>query len=269
MRATVASIFFAATAFAQQNPFNVPDGGYNNAEAGQSLDLSWQPTTGGTVTLVLRSGDSTNLQAGTEITSNAPNNGHYTWPVPSDITKGFTYTVQIISDQGDINYTPYFPIDSSNVAPSSTSIVATGAPTGSAAALPAVPPSLAAQQSSIQSSASAASPSSEARTADMSTSMSMSSMSSMPTDMSSMSSGMGSMSSSMDSAMSSEMSMTMTSGGSMASSTGSPTIVGSESAGGTAASATGAQSTSTGGAAAVQVGAGLLAGLAGAVAWAL
>lgn len=54
-------------ALAQQNPFNIPDGGYSGVTAGNSLDLSWSPTTGGTVTLVLRSGDSSDLAAGTEI----------------------------------------------------------------------------------------------------------------------------------------------------------------------------------------------------------
>ena len=55
------------TALAQQNPFNIPSGGYSGANAGSSLALSWKPTTDGPVTLVLRSGDATDLQEGTVI----------------------------------------------------------------------------------------------------------------------------------------------------------------------------------------------------------
>lgn len=134
------------------NPFNVPMGGYSNVAAGNSLPLSWQPTTGGTVTLVLRSGDTKNLKAGTVIASNVQNSGSYTWNIPSDITKGFTYTVEIVADgnTSQVNYTPYFPIDSSNTTPSSTSAVTIGAPSG----LPSVPASLASAESSATSAAS-------------------------------------------------------------------------------------------------------------------
>jgi hypothetical protein len=46
--------------WAQSNPFNVPTTGYN-ATAGQSLSLSWKPTTSGTVSLLLREGASNDL----------------------------------------------------------------------------------------------------------------------------------------------------------------------------------------------------------------
>lgn len=96
---------------AQQNPFNVPTGGYTSIAAGGTVPLSWKPTTGGKVTLVLRSGDSKNLAEGTLIASDVDNNGSYEWKVPSGITKGAAYTIQIVAG-GELNYTPYFPIDS-------------------------------------------------------------------------------------------------------------------------------------------------------------
>ena len=57
---------------AQDNPFNNPNGGYAPT-AGQSVKLNWQPTTSGTVSLILRSGASSNLDAGTYIAQKIPN----------------------------------------------------------------------------------------------------------------------------------------------------------------------------------------------------
>lgn len=54
-------------AFAQSaNPFSIPDAGLS-ATGGQPLELMWNPTTDGTVTLVLRSGNADNLAEGTVI----------------------------------------------------------------------------------------------------------------------------------------------------------------------------------------------------------
>jgi len=48
------------------NPFNIPTTSLNT-EAGASVDLTWKPTTEGTVTIYLRSGASNNLNKGTAI----------------------------------------------------------------------------------------------------------------------------------------------------------------------------------------------------------
>lgn len=48
------------------NPFKIPSSGLS-ATAGQSMTLQWTPTTSGTVSLVLRSGNSADLEAGTVI----------------------------------------------------------------------------------------------------------------------------------------------------------------------------------------------------------
>ncbi|KAI7335262.1 hypothetical protein KC315_g3344, partial [Hortaea werneckii] len=92
-----------------QNAFNIPEAGLS-ATGGQPLDLSWDPTTDGTVTLVLRSGSSNNLNEGTVIASNIDNSGSYTWTPSNDLTRGSDYTVQIVSDDDPsvTNYTPYF-----------------------------------------------------------------------------------------------------------------------------------------------------------------
>ena len=66
----------SAVAYAQSdaNPFKNPPGG-RTAAAGQSLVLEWNPTTQGTVSLILRSGSSGNLAEGTPIASKAANDG--------------------------------------------------------------------------------------------------------------------------------------------------------------------------------------------------
>lgn len=53
------------------NPFKIPSEGLA-AKGGQPLDLSWEPTTDGTVTLILRSGKSDNLAEGTIIACEFP-----------------------------------------------------------------------------------------------------------------------------------------------------------------------------------------------------
>jgi hypothetical protein len=51
---------------ANPNPFKIPASGIS-AKAGTPLTLNWTPTTDGTVSLVLRSGSSNNLNQGTVI----------------------------------------------------------------------------------------------------------------------------------------------------------------------------------------------------------
>lgn len=59
-------------AFAQSNdsngsnPFNIPTTSLNT-EAGETVNLTWKPTTEGTVTIYLRSGPSNDLNKGTAI----------------------------------------------------------------------------------------------------------------------------------------------------------------------------------------------------------
>ncbi|KAK3113312.1 hypothetical protein LTR53_009529 [Teratosphaeriaceae sp. CCFEE 6253] len=156
--------------FAQSpNPPNVPVG--FAVTAGQSIDLSWKPTTQGTVTLVLRSGASSDLNVGSVIVSSIDNSGSYTWTPDSTITRGSDYTIEIVddSDPTQTNFYPYFVINSDNTVASSTGQVTLGAaaatsglstatPTGSATSI------LAAISSASVSSASASASSASAST---------------------------------------------------------------------------------------------------------
>jgi len=102
------------------NAFNLPIG--FNVTAGQPAQLTWGPTTGGTVTLVLRSGASSNLLQGVVIASKIPNNGAYTWNVDPSITKNDQYVLEIIADgnTSETNYSQYFVIYSTNTVASTT-----------------------------------------------------------------------------------------------------------------------------------------------------
>lgn len=66
-RSLLFALFSPLLVLGQSNPFKIPASGLS-ATAGQALDLQWNPTTNGTVTLVLRSGaNSDDLAAGTVI----------------------------------------------------------------------------------------------------------------------------------------------------------------------------------------------------------
>jgi hypothetical protein len=51
---------FAAAVLAGENPIYKPDGS-DMVTAGQPYNITWKPTTDGTITLTLRQGESTNL----------------------------------------------------------------------------------------------------------------------------------------------------------------------------------------------------------------
>jgi hypothetical protein len=69
------------------NPFNIPQSGLS-CTAGQPCDLKWQPTTTGTVSLVLRSGASNDLKKGVTIASHIANDGDFTWIPASNLPRG-------------------------------------------------------------------------------------------------------------------------------------------------------------------------------------
>ncbi|KAF2214826.1 hypothetical protein CERZMDRAFT_105287 [Cercospora zeae-maydis SCOH1-5] len=100
------------------------------AVAGQDLTLKWTPTTSGTVSLILRSGASSNLNAGEPIAQNIPNNGEYTWSIPESAVRGSDYTIEIVSDSNpsDTNYSAYFVLESDNTTPASTASSVSAAP---------------------------------------------------------------------------------------------------------------------------------------------
>lgn len=74
MRVSLLYITSALLAFAaaqtKPNPFTLPPGFMINA--GQPTIITWTPTTGGTVSIQLRSGASSNLEQGTTVACEYP-----------------------------------------------------------------------------------------------------------------------------------------------------------------------------------------------------
>ncbi|KAJ9648461.1 hypothetical protein H2199_001316 [Coniosporium tulheliwenetii] len=145
-----------ANAQSQPNPFNIPT--TFSFTAGEPTTITWEPTTPGTVTLILRSGASNNLNSGAPIATSIPNTGSYTWTPDPSVTRGSDYTIQIISDSDptQVNYTPFFVIESSNTVASTTGSFSLGA-TSSIPSLSSVSPTSTAtgSRSSVSGSTSA------------------------------------------------------------------------------------------------------------------
>ena len=162
-----------------QNAFNIPSEGLS-ASAGQPLKLTWDPTTPGTVTLVLRSGSSNDLNEGTAIARSIDNSGSYTWTPSNSLTRGSDYTVEIVSDDdpSQVNYTPYFVLDTDTTAAQDTGVVSLGQPTKVPELSTASPTGMATSLTDLTAAATSADSASAMQTGeDMSNSMTMSGMS--------------------------------------------------------------------------------------------
>ncbi|KAI9769682.1 MAG: hypothetical protein M1840_003919 [Geoglossum simile] len=138
MRFSLSSVFvvaLAALASAQSNSansFNIPPSGLSFV-AGTPAQISWTPTSSGTVTILLLQGDSRSLVGGTPIAKNIPNSGSVSWTPPSDLVKGGDYALEIIDDTNtnNVNYTPQFSIDSTNTVAKTATTAASTATTAS------------------------------------------------------------------------------------------------------------------------------------------
>ena len=114
------------------NPLYTP--GLNDVvPVDQEYGITWQPTTEGTVTLLLLKGPATNLKVLYPIVEKIPNSGNYFW-VPSDkLEPGDTgYGIQLIDDAtGQYQYTTQFGISNPDWSGSSSSSSSSSAsPTG-------------------------------------------------------------------------------------------------------------------------------------------
>ncbi|KAJ5449769.1 cell wall protein [Penicillium daleae] len=116
---TIVAALYAAVASASStaNAFNNPAGGYSFT-VGEPTTLSWHADSGSTVTLRLQYGTVSTANSGTIIASNIPNDGSYTWNVPSDLASEPDYTIEIVDDQDTSNYnfSPRFTVSGATVA---------------------------------------------------------------------------------------------------------------------------------------------------------
>jgi len=112
------------------NPIVAPLGN-EDIKAGEATTIKWTPTTGDTVTLILREGtDANDLGTLTTIAANVDNSGSFEWTPSADLVDAGDYSIQITSDRETSNYSPMFSIESDNKA-SSTSSSSTSTSTAS------------------------------------------------------------------------------------------------------------------------------------------
>ncbi|ODH52522.1 hypothetical protein GX48_01302 [Paracoccidioides brasiliensis] len=103
---------FAALAVAQNNnPFEVPPGGYG-FDGGDRVTVSWKPTTTGPVSIFLQSGDSTNPSDGVLLGTDLPNNGEFVFTFPSvSPTDNYFFRIFPTGDPTNSNFSPRFAVN--------------------------------------------------------------------------------------------------------------------------------------------------------------
>ncbi|RDW60208.1 hypothetical protein BP5796_11814 [Coleophoma crateriformis] len=130
------SLLFAALAsiVAAQNPFTFTT--LTSVTAGQQFNITWAPSTGttDTVSLVLRQGNSANLDTVETIAAGIQNTGFYLWTPSTTLVNGPDYAFEIVDDGNTaiVNYSNQFSISSPNtVTPSTTATSSSASSTGS------------------------------------------------------------------------------------------------------------------------------------------
>ncbi|KAI5857718.1 Ser-Thr-rich glycosyl-phosphatidyl-inositol-anchored membrane family-domain-containing protein [Tricharina praecox] len=91
------------------NPIRQPLGDVA-LEAGQPFTIKWDANYGDKVTLILRKGDTDNLDIVVEIVE-TENTGSYTWTPPKELEGDDDYSIQIVAGSAT-NYSPRFTIKS-------------------------------------------------------------------------------------------------------------------------------------------------------------
>ncbi|KAK4554203.1 hypothetical protein LTR86_008731 [Recurvomyces mirabilis] len=104
------------------NPISQP--GLNSVvPVGQPFTITWQPTTSGTVTIVLLKGPSSNAVPQYAIVEKIQNSGSYAWTPSTDLAPGDTgYGLQLIDDEnGQYQYSTQWGISNPSYVSSSSS----------------------------------------------------------------------------------------------------------------------------------------------------
>ncbi|KAE8375108.1 Ser-Thr-rich glycosyl-phosphatidyl-inositol-anchored membrane family-domain-containing protein [Aspergillus bertholletiae] len=104
------------------NPIYTP--GLNEAvPVGSPYAITWNPTTEGTVSLVLLRGESTNMQVLYTLAEQIPNTGKFEWTPSTDLTPDVTHygLLLVVEGTGQYQYSTQFGISNPNGASSSSS----------------------------------------------------------------------------------------------------------------------------------------------------
>ncbi|KAI9821068.1 MAG: hypothetical protein M1827_003801 [Pycnora praestabilis] len=140
------------------NPISAP--GLNEiVPVGTPYSITWNPTTAGTVTLVLLRGPSTNILPLYPIVEQIPNTGVYVWTPDTSLQPDTThYGIQLIVDAtGQYQYTSQFGISNPSYSSTSSSAASTTSAISSSSASASASGSTTATTSSASSSTASAS----------------------------------------------------------------------------------------------------------------
>lgn len=106
----VSALALSSFASAALNAFTSPLGG-ETLKGATTIDIQWKPDGGKNVKLILKKGDSKNLDDAEVIAANIPNSGTYKWEVPNDVASGKDYAFAIEDlESEEVNYTGQFSL---------------------------------------------------------------------------------------------------------------------------------------------------------------
>ena len=122
------------------NPIYAP-GLSSVVPVGTPYNITWQPTTDATVTLVLLKGPATNAVPQYAIVEKIPNLGSYSWTPATDLVPGTTgYGIQLIDDEtGQYQYSTQFGIANPSYSSSSSSSIISASSTSAVSTSPSAP----------------------------------------------------------------------------------------------------------------------------------
>ncbi|KAI5785272.1 Ser-Thr-rich glycosyl-phosphatidyl-inositol-anchored membrane family-domain-containing protein [Pyronema domesticum] len=122
LSATAVNAVKEAVGQPQGNPIHTP--GLNHiVEAGKAYDITWTPTSEGTISFVLLRGPGDAVRPIGVIVESIANSGHYTWTPGTDLEDDVThYGLQLIQDDtGYFQYSTQFGISNKNPTPADDS----------------------------------------------------------------------------------------------------------------------------------------------------
>jgi len=106
----VSALALSSFASAALNAFTSPLGG-ETLQGATTIEIKWKPDGGKNVKLILKKGDSKNLDDAEIIAANIPNSGVYKWEVPNDVASGKDYAFAIEDlESEEVNYTGQFSL---------------------------------------------------------------------------------------------------------------------------------------------------------------
>lgn len=123
------------------NPIYTP-GLQEQVPVGKPYEITWNPTTPGTVTLVLLRGPSTNVVPLYPIAQQIPNTGKFSWTPSTDLENDVTHygLLLVVDATGQYQWSTQFGISNPGSASSSSAVVSSSSSASASSSAVATPP---------------------------------------------------------------------------------------------------------------------------------